>query len=261
MEWVAFLVSFGASTIGAICGVGGGIVIKPVMDALGALSVAQVNFLAGCTVLAMTAYSVVRALAEKTMEGDLGRDVPLGVGAAIGGMAGKALLGALTTAVGRPELVGAVQAAVLAVVTLGTLLYTVFKNRITGYCVQGAVPCALIGLGLGVCSSFLGIGGGPINLVALYFFFSLDTKPAATSSLFIILLSQSAATLCTLASGAPDVPALVLVLMVAGGVIGGMVGRRVNRGLGGATVDKLFIGLMAVIIAICLGNLAKFAWL
>ena len=32
-----FIISFGASIIGAICGIGGGVIIKPVLDASGAL--------------------------------------------------------------------------------------------------------------------------------------------------------------------------------------------------------------------------------
>ncbi|MEI3183290.1 MAG: sulfite exporter TauE/SafE family protein [Lachnospiraceae bacterium] len=39
-------------------------------------------------------------------------------------------------------------------------------------------------------SSFLGIGGGPINLVVLLYFFSMDTKAAAQNSLYIILFSS-----------------------------------------------------------------------
>ena len=32
---IFFIVSFGASIIGAICGIGGGVIIKPVLDAFG----------------------------------------------------------------------------------------------------------------------------------------------------------------------------------------------------------------------------------
>ena len=55
-----FIISFGASIIGAICGIGGGVIIKPVLDASGALLPGTINFLSGCTVLAMTCYSVLR---------------------------------------------------------------------------------------------------------------------------------------------------------------------------------------------------------
>ena len=69
-----------------------------------------------------------------------------------------------------PDTVGAVQAICLAVVTLGTLLYTVNKGRIHTYSVQNKELCVAIGSGLGCMSSFMWIGGGPINMIVLYFF-------------------------------------------------------------------------------------------
>ena len=56
-----FAVCFSACIAGAICGIGGGVIIKPVLDALGILDVASISFLSGCTVLSMTAYSVLRS--------------------------------------------------------------------------------------------------------------------------------------------------------------------------------------------------------
>ena len=55
-----WMISFGASIVGSICGIGGGVIIKPVLDAFGVLSVSTISFLSGCTVLAMTCYSVIR---------------------------------------------------------------------------------------------------------------------------------------------------------------------------------------------------------
>ena len=49
-----FVVCFGASIIGALCGIGGGVIIKPVLDATDVLPVAAVGLLSCCTVLAMT---------------------------------------------------------------------------------------------------------------------------------------------------------------------------------------------------------------
>ena len=56
--------------------------------------------------------------------------------------------------------------------------------------VKNSLVCVAVGLTLGIMSSFLGIGGGPINLVVLYFFFSMETKVAAQNSLYIILIFQ-----------------------------------------------------------------------
>ena len=46
----------------------------------------------------------------------------------------------------------------------------------------------------------------------------------------------------------------VLALMVAGGIGGGVVGRMLNRRIDEKAVERLFIGLMAVIILISLFN-------
>ena len=60
MIQILFLaVSFGASVIGSICGIGGGIIIKPVLDATGMYSVSTISFMSSCIVLAMTTYSVL----------------------------------------------------------------------------------------------------------------------------------------------------------------------------------------------------------
>ena len=54
------LVSFLASVAGAICGIGGGVIIKPVLDLCGLASVSTISFLSGCTVLSMSCYNVVK---------------------------------------------------------------------------------------------------------------------------------------------------------------------------------------------------------
>ncbi len=68
------------------------------------------------------------------------------------------------------NMVGAVQAACLLVITLGTLIYTIYKEKIHTKHLVNFVVCLLVGLVLGIMSSFLGIGGGPINLVVLFYF-------------------------------------------------------------------------------------------
>ena len=54
MYVIYFLICLGASILGAISGIGGGVIIKPVLDSLGTLNVSTISFLSGCTVLSMT---------------------------------------------------------------------------------------------------------------------------------------------------------------------------------------------------------------
>ena len=257
---IFFLVSLLASTVGAVCGIGGGVIIKPVLDLLRLEDVAAISFLSGCTVLSMSCYSVGRAMLAGERRVSLSTGTPLALGSAAGGLLGSRLFSAVKAMSGDPNAVGAIQAACLAAVTLGTLIYTLNKDRVRTLRLENKPACAAIGLALGCMSSFLGIGGGPINLVVLYFFFSMDTKTAAANSLYIILCSQLASVLSTLASGAvPSFRPAVLALMVAGGIGGGMIGRSLNKRMDNRAVDRLFIGLMAVIIGISIYNGIRYA--
>lgn len=255
---LVFLVCFASCEVGTICGIGGGVIIKPALDALGIMDVVTISFLSGCTVLSMTTYSVIRSKLGKASRIDSYTGVPLALGAAIGGVVGKNLFQSIRTMSGEDNKVGAIQAVCLLVVTLGTLLYTLFKSRIPTHQVKNRLICISIGLVLGGVSSFLGIGGGPINLVVLFFFFSMDTKTAAENSLYIILFSQIASLLSSVLSRTvPEISIGTLCLMVAGGIAGGICGRSANKKLDSSKVDKLFIALMVLMIFINFYNIYK----
>ena len=97
------------------------------------------------------------------------------------------------------------------------------------------------------------------NFLDLFFFFSMDTKTAAENSLYIILSSQTASLAASLITR--TVPACspgMLCLMISGGICGGICGRYVNRRLSTHAVDRLFLGLMSLMILLSLYNLDRF---
>lgn len=255
MASLFFVVSFLASIVGAICGIGGGVVIKPVLDMLQMGDAATINFLSGCTVLSMSLYSVGKSMVAGDGKVEMSTGTPLAIGAAVGGVVGKQLFSTVKALFHGSPAVGGVQAVALGIITLGTLVYTLKKSSITTHRTDNKIICLVIGLALGIMSSFLGIGGGPINLVVLGYCFSMDTKTAAANSLYIILFSQIASLLTTfITASVPSFDVLALILMVAGGIGGGIVGRKFNRKMNNQAVDKLFIGLMVLIVAICVYN-------
>lgn len=252
-----FLVCLIATTVGAISGVGGGVVIKPVFDAVAGMSVSQVSFLSGCTVLAMTIVSLLRSRGEKI---ELKRGTLLAVGGAVGGLLGKAVFDWVKSLTGNDGLVGVVQSVIMILLTVGVGVYMAFREKIPTKNVQNAVLCTLIGLALGVMSAFLGIGGGPINLVVLYYFFSMDTKQAALHSIYVIFFSQAASFVSSLAmQNVPTFDPVALVVMVVGGVAGGFLGRAFNKKMSARQVDVLFSVLLAVITLISVYNLVHYA--
>lgn len=252
-----FLVSFLSCIVGAICGIGGGVVIKPVLDMLHLGSASTINFMSGCTVLAMSCYSVGKAMLSHDSKVDTVTGTPLAIGAALGGLAGKELFAIVKGLLANAEMVGGVQAVALGIITVGTLAYTVCKAKIATRHLAGKLFCLVVGLLLGIMSSFLGIGGGPINLVVLGYCFSMDSKTAAANSLYIILFSQLASFLSTLITGVPEFETAALLVMIAGGIGGGIAGRALNKKMDNRAVDKLFICLMVLIIGICVYNAVR----
>lgn len=259
MLFLCFLICFFASIIGAICGIGGGVIIKPVLDAFQVMDVASISFLSGCTVLSMTTYSVIKSKMSGKSNLDQKITLPLAVGSIIGGILGKWMFRALVLFFQNLNTVGMIQSSLLCIVTVGTVIYTLRKNQIKTYQFSNLILCFVIGIFLGVLSSFLGIGGGPINLVVLYFFFSMDTKKAVENSLYTIFYSQIASLVMSiLAKQIPEFPIEVLVFMVVGGIFGGVCGRSLNKKMSEKMVEKLFLYLMYGMIVLNVWNIYQF---
>ena len=251
----SFLICLLATTIGGISGVGGGVIIKPVLDAASGMPVATVSFLSGCTVLAMTITSMLRSHGDD-VKVEPRRGTLLAIGAAVGGVVGKELFELVRAAGGMT--VSVAQQVMMIVLTLGVLAYTLKRSRIVARNVTHPVACICIGLILGLLSAFLGIGGGPINLAVLYYFFSMDTKTAALNSLYVILFSQIASFISTVLRGTvPEFEWSVLLVMVIGGIVGGNMGRSISKKLSNSDVNRLFFWLLIVITAISFYNLVN----
>ena len=100
MSIVYFFVCLISCVVGAISGIGGGVIIKPVLDALGTLNVSTISFLSGCTVLAMTSMTLFRSR-NSDVKIDKRKGTLLAVGGAIGGIVGKYIFDAIKTTYGR----------------------------------------------------------------------------------------------------------------------------------------------------------------
>lgn len=168
-------ICFIASAVGNICGIGGGVIIKPALDLFCNYSVTSISFMSGITVLSMTTYSVFKGKMFSRTRNQNNSVWQLAVGSALGGVIGKVLFESIKNASDNPGKVGFIQSLCLAIITIGTLVYMLRKDKIKTINVSSVVFCCIIGLCLGVMSSFIGIGGGPINIVVLFYFFN-DNK-------------------------------------------------------------------------------------
>lgn len=256
---VCCLVTLFACVLGTVCGMGGGIIIKPVLDATGVMSVSAVTFLSGCTVIAMSCWSVGKTVIKKESALDMHSTPFLAFGAALGGIVGKQLFNLVADQFADRNTAGGVQAALLLAATLATLLYTVRKDKIAPKQVKSRIASLAIGLALGLLGAFLGIGGGPFNVAVLCHFFSMPTKKATQNSLLIVLLSQLASTLQTaFTSGAPELNPILLGCMIAVAVTASEAGRQINRRIDNRQATVFLEGAMILIMGISVYNMFKF---
>ena len=250
-----FILVFVSCCIGAVCGFGGGVVIKPVLDLVQYDSTQTVYFLSGCTVLSMSFYTVGVSFFRKEKSVKTAVSTPLAVGAIVGGMIGKEIFTYLLQTAPQAGTVKAVQAVVLIFLTVCCLLYILFKKHIRPLHTESLLTSCGIGIFLGTVSGFLGIGGGQFNLIVLYFFFGMNTKIAATNSLYIILLSKISNLLLQIFThSVPAFEISSLLIMIAAGIFGGIISRAVNRRVTDKVVDGLLGGVLCAVIVICIFN-------
>ena len=254
MEIVFFLIAATASAIGAMSGIGGGVIIKPVMDALQVMDVASINFLSGGTVLTMATYSFFKNR-NNAIELNYKVTIFLTIGASLGGVAGKFIFSYIDSGL------AAIQSAKLLMINILVLLYFRKKEKITSLKILNHWACLAIGLTLGAVSSFLGIGGGPMNIAVLYYFFSMNSKEAAKNSLFIILFSQITSLSTTLIMRTvPVFGVKTMIVMCVGGILGAEVGSDISKRMDNRALEKFFLTVLYIIILINFYNLLQIVW-
>ena len=253
MNIIYFAICFCAATIGSITGVGGGIIIKPLLDVFGTMDVTTIRFLSGCTVLAMACMTLFRNRnSEIKIEKNTGTF--LAIGAGVGGLIGSKIFGLIIELTSKNS-AGATQAFLLSFIIFITLIFTLKKSKFKTMNIENKSISFGIGICLGTISSLLGIGGGPINLAVLYLFYSMGTKKAAFNSIYIIFFSQTASVLLTVFSG--EIPVFewsTFIVMVTGGLLGGVVGPMISKKISVKLLDKMYIALICIIILMSLYN-------
>lgn len=249
MSLVYFLIAIFSTTIGAVAGIGGGVIIKPVLDFIGAYSIETINILSSVTVFFMAIASIIKHIRAKSKI-DLSKTIYIGIGSIFGGVIGEKGLKVLLEFFSSNS-VTIIQNTLLALISILILILMSFGNNIRKFNIQNRFYASLVGLLLGIISSFLSIGGGPLNVYLFVMLFAMTTKEATVNSVAIIFLSQGAKLLTVF--GTTDFRAYdlsVLPFMVVGGVLGGLIGSKINQEMSSRSIDFFFKGVLTLLLTI-----------
>lgn len=243
-----FLIALGATILGAMAGLGGGVIIKPLLDFLGDYSLSTIGVLSSFTVFSMAIVSIIKQIRYK-VKIEVRKTVLIGIGSIIGGVLGDKIINLILKVLSE-SLVTIVQNSILAILLIFIYIYMNNKEKYRSYKVNNSIACIVIGLLLGSIASFLSIGGGPINVCVLALFFSMDTKEAAVNSIITILFSQGSKLITIITTqGLSGFDLTMLPYMVIGGIVGGMIGSKLNKKFNSVAILKVFnIVVLALIL-------------
>lgn len=249
---IYFIVILFACILGAIVGLGGGVFIRPVFDAIGYHNVLNISFFSSSAILTMAVVSTVKKMKDGTKI-DAKIAVLISLGAVVGGMLGNLLLEHLLAVFPAQATVQYIQiAATISVLTISIILTAKSGLR---YELKNKVYCAVLGVFLGSTAAFLGIGGGPINVPLLMIFFGLNIKEATAYSIVIIFFSHLSR-LITLGVtvGYMYFDLSILPFVVVAAATGGLIGAKLSKIFSEKTVKRLFQGALSAVILLNIAN-------
>ena len=248
---VYFFVILISCILGAIVGLGGGVFITPIFVAIGYHNVLNISFFASSAILIMAVVSTVKKIKDGILINPK-KAILISIGAITGGIIGNLLLEHLVSMFDN-DYVQLVQ-IICTVVVLILSLYFTAKNNLR-YEVKSKSFPLLIGIAMGSIATFIGIGGGPINVPIFMIFYGLNRKDAAAYSIVIIFFSHMARIInmgFTLGYSYFDLSFLPYVAVAA--VIGGFVGAKLTMNISENAVKRLFQGVISLIIVLNVAN-------
>ena len=235
------IIIFFATFAGAFVGLGGGVIIKPLLDLVGHDSIAVVNFISSFAVFSMSISATAKHIKVKTKL-NFKFIFILSIGAVAGGIGGSCIFD--NSALKR------MQGIILGILLVLSVIYINLKNR-KSFHIKNPAGIIFAGLALGLTASFLGVGGGPINVAFLVLFFSMSMKDAAVYSVGVIFFSQLSKIITIAVSGSiPEftVPTLAAAILCA--VAGGIIGAAANKKSNEKTIKIIFTIIVAAVAAV-----------
>ncbi|APC41367.1 sulfite exporter TauE/SafE family protein [Clostridium estertheticum] len=238
-----------ATISGAISGLGGGVIIKPLFDMIGYHNAAAIGFYSSVAVFTMSIVSIITQLKNGFIF-QLKTFLWISIGSLIGGVAGEAVFNRVASSY-ENSVVKVIQASLLAIILICILIYTINKDKVRSFHLKNFLSIFLVGFFLGSISVFLGIGGGPLNVALLMLLFSYTIKDATIYSIATIFFAQISKLSSVIISNKLFEYDLSLIpFMCVSAVIGGFIGTLINLRLEERKIEKFYIFLIGLLLII-----------
>ncbi|MGO2083294.1 sulfite exporter TauE/SafE family protein [Vagococcus sp.] len=242
-----------ANSVGAISGMGGGVIIKPMMDFASYHTISEISFFSTVAVFTMSIVSTQRQI-KKRVTIDWLFGLQLSLGAILGGVLGNVALKQLLIFFSDERHVKSIQIIITILTLFFSYLYSL-KNR-WKFEFKHPLFHVSVGFFLGFLASLLGIGGGPINVAVLILFFGLEIKKATVYSIIIIFFSQGAKIInILLTTNLIEYDLLILLFIIPAAICGGYLGAILSRKMSNENVINVYRIVIILVLLINIYNL------
>ena len=252
---IYFLVIILANSVGAVSGMGGGVIIKPVMDFFHFHDVASISFYSSFAVLVMAMVSTYRQI-KYGFKIKWSKMMALAVGAVLGGYLGNFGFYFMKSFYHSDSIVNGIQIILTIITLVAAFLYSYQSKHFSFHSLLSFAICGLI---LGSLASFLGIGGGPINVSLLILMFGMSLKEATIYSICTILFSQLTKVITVgVSTHFIGIDLKMLMYIIPAAVLGGIIGAFLSKHLKTAQVRKVYQVVVLLVIALNMYNGIRF---
>jgi uncharacterized membrane protein YfcA len=238
--WKLVLIGFATGILSGGFGVGGGIILVPLLVAVGmGRHRAHATSLASIFPIA-AAGAIVFALSGEV---EIGLGVAVGLGGVVGSIVGASLMNRMSTRS---------LSIFFGLVLLAAGIRMIFSSDpLPTSAALGDLALTAIAFGIGLVSGFFagvaGIGGGVVIVPAAVLLLGFTQHQAQGTSLLAIILTSVAATVVNRRNRRVSLTDAVTVGL--GGVAGSLLASRVALGIDGRILSVAF-GILAVIVAL-----------
>ncbi len=243
-------------SVTSIAGISGGVVLRPIFDAIGYHDPLSIAFYMGVAVITMTIASTIKVVSMGTRV-KVDKVLSLAAGSFLGGVIGQLIMDGIILGVGDDAL-QIIQNALSILSLVFVLVCTRPDVRKLG--LSGIRWYVLAGLGLGTFSTILAIGGGPINVVAFVILFGISFKESVVYSITTIFFAQAARVgSIGVEHGFGGFDLTLMYFIIPSAIVAGIIGGRLNVKLNEAAVLRVFKFVVVGTIALNVYNVAYMA--
>jgi uncharacterized membrane protein YfcA len=261
----AFIVALSSGFLGALLGLGGGVIMVPLLIFI--LDV-PIHVAAGASIVAVVATSSVSAsvyVRDEITNMRLGMFLEMAT--TLGAVTGASIMVGISESLLRSIFaLSLLYAAVIMwyqmrstgrswvpmendwvanKLNLGSDYYDSARDETIDYGVSRSLPTFIISYIAGVISGLLGIGGGGVKVPAMNVISSVPMKAAVATSNFMIGVTASASALVYIRNGFCD--GFITAPVVLGTLIGSFIGAKVALRVRGVVLKRVFIIILLIL--------------